>query len=47
MESGRYESGGVENKKGLPIEFRVCECCNLERVEDEIHFMLELGMPIV
>ena len=41
VEPGRYEFGGVENEKGLPIEFRVCECCDLGRVEDEIHFLLE------
>jgi hypothetical protein len=28
VESGRYEFGGVENEKRLPIEFRVCECCD-------------------
>ena len=41
VESGRYEAKGVENRRGIPIQFRVCECCDLGRVEDEIHFMLE------
>ena len=43
VESGRYEfwGSGVEKKKGLPIEFRLCQCCDLRKVEDEMHFMLE------
>ena len=41
VESGRYEFRGDDKKKGLPIQFRICQCCDLMKVEDEIHFMLE------
>ena len=42
IETGRYELCGFGGtKKGLPVEFRVCRCCDLCKVEDEIHFLLE------
>ena len=41
IESGRYEPRGADKKKGLPIQFRVCQCCDMMKVEDEIHFMME------
>jgi hypothetical protein len=41
IETGRYELCGLGSKRGLPIEYRVCRCCDLNKVEDEIHFLLE------
>ncbi len=41
IETGRYELCGLGSKRGLPIEYRVCRCCHLNKVEDEIHFLLE------
>ena len=41
IETGRYEGGGVIGSRGLPVKFRVCMCCELKKVEDEIHFLLE------
>ena len=42
IETGRYELCGFGGtKKGLPVEFRVCRCCDLHKVEDEMHFLLE------
>jgi hypothetical protein len=41
IETGRWESGGVQGKQGIPVELRVCQCCNAEKAEDEIHFLLE------
>ena len=41
VESGRYEASGVINRRGLPIEYRICKCCDKGKVEDEIHFLLE------
>ncbi len=39
VESGRYESNGT---RGIPsIQMRVCKCCDLCKVEDEIHFLFE------
>ena len=39
IEAGRYEANGTLGRKGIPIEYRICKCCNLEKVEDEIHFL--------
>jgi hypothetical protein len=41
IETGRYEGCGVVGCKGIPVEFRVCQCCDLCKVEDEIHFLVE------
>ena len=41
IETGRYEACKVVGSKGVPVEFRVCKCCALSKVEDEIHFVLE------
>ena len=41
IETGRYEACKVVGSKGVPVEFRVCKCCALCKVEDEIHFVLE------
>ena len=41
IETGRYEHNGFPGGKGLPIEWRVCLCCPLIKVEDEIHFLVE------
>ena len=41
IETGRYEACQVKGAKGVPLEFRVCECCCLDKVEDEIHFVME------
>ena len=41
IETGRYEGSGIVGARGIPIEFRVCQCCVLNKVEDEIHFLLE------
>ena len=43
IEAGRYElchfiCGG---KRGLPLKYCVCRCCCLNKIEDEIHFLLE------
>ena len=43
----RWESGGVQRKRGIPVEFRVCQCCNAGKVEDEIHFLLECGKYVL
>ena len=40
IETGRYEPNGFVGKKGINIEFRTCKCCSLNKVEDEIHFMI-------
>ena len=36
IETGRYSN--------LPVEERLCDICNLGKVESEIHFMLECPM---
>ena len=36
IETGRYEHG-----KRLPPEERICKCCDLMQVEDELHFFSE------
>jgi hypothetical protein len=36
IETGRYEHG-----KRLPTEARICKCCDLQKVEDEVHFFSE------
>jgi hypothetical protein len=41
IETGRYEGAGVIGSRGIPVKFRVCLCCVLRKVEDEIHFLLE------
>ena len=41
IETGRYEACKVVGSKGVPVEFRVCKCCSLCKVEDEIHFLFE------
>ena len=41
IETGRYEACKVVGSKGVPVEFRVCKCCSLCKVEDEIHFSFE------
>ena len=41
IETGRYEANGTLGRKGIPIEYRICKCCNLKKVEDEIHFLIE------
>ncbi len=46
IESGRYELCGLGSKRGLPIEYRVCQCCNLKKTEDDIHFLLECHRSI-
>jgi hypothetical protein len=43
----RWESGGVQRKRGIPVEFRVCQCFNAGKVEDEIHFLLECGKYVL
>ncbi len=37
-ETGRYQSNGT---RGFPVEMRICKCCDLCKVEGEIHFLLE------
>jgi len=44
IETGRYEV--TMNQRGIPVKFRVCQCCNLNKVEDEIHFLLECPLYI-
>ena len=44
IETGRYEFGGIQGKRGIPIKHRVCLCCLMGKVEDEIHFLLECPM---
>ena len=41
IETGRYEFGGIQRKRGIPVKYRVCLCCVMGKVEDEIHFLLE------
>ena len=41
IETGRYEHNGFLGGKGLPLEWRVCLCCDLRKLEDEIHFLIE------
>ena len=32
----------AESKRlGIPVQLRTCRCCDLNKVEDEIHFLLE------
>ena len=40
IETGRYENSG-RNSKGIPEQDRKCECCTLDKVEDEYHFLLQ------
>jgi len=44
VETGRYESNGINGTRGIPIQMRVCKCCDLCKVEDEIHFLLECSL---
>ena len=37
IETGRYEGGN----KRIPVEQRVCLCCNSNQVENEVHFLIE------
>ena len=39
IETGRYEI--VNNTKGIDVKYRLCRCCNMNKVEDEIHFLIE------
>ncbi len=39
----RWESGGVQRKRGIPVEFRVCQCFNAGKVED-VRDTLSIGM---
>ena len=41
IETGRYESNGTNGTRGIPVGMRICKCCDLCKVEDEIHFLLE------
>ena len=41
VETGRYEFGGIQRKRGIPVEYRVCLCSATGKVEDKIHFLLE------
>ncbi len=41
IESGHYEFGGIQGKRGIPLKHRVCLWCLMGKVEDEIHFLLE------
>jgi hypothetical protein len=41
IETGRYEHNGFPGGHGLPLEWRVCLCCDLSKLEDEIHFLIE------
>ena len=41
IETGRYEACKTIGSKGVPVEFRICLCCLLCKVEDEIHFLFE------
>ena len=38
IETGRYE---VKNKKRLERNERVCLCCDMNKIEDEYHFLFE------
>jgi len=38
IESGRYE---LAASRSLNVENRICRCCVLCKIEDEIHFLLE------
>ncbi len=46
VETGRYmhESNGIDGTRGIPIQMRVCKYCDLCKVEDEIHFLLECSL---
>ena len=37
IETGRYEKGN----KRIPPEERLCLCCDMKRIEDEVHFLVE------
>lgn len=41
IETGRYENNGDKKHRGLPVKWRICKCCILNKVEDEIHFLIE------
>ncbi len=41
IETGRYESNGTNGTRGIPVDMRICKCCDLCKVEDEIHVLLE------
>ncbi len=41
MYLGIWRRSKSKSESVVPIQFRVCECCDLETVEDEILFMLE------
>ena len=45
IETGRYEL--VLNNRGIPVKFRVCQCCDLNKIEDEIHFLLECPCYVI
>jgi len=47
IETGRWESSGAEGPRGIPVEFRVCQCCDSGKVEDEIHFLLECNVYVL
>ena len=44
VETGRYESNGTNGTRGIPIQMRVCKCCDLCKLEDKIHFLLECSL---
>jgi len=48
IETGRYEAvtsftqtDAKKIIKGIPVIYRICRCCTLNKIEDEIHFLLE------
>ena len=40
IELGRYKRSD-SGERGIPVESRICQCCNARRVEDEVHFVVE------
>ncbi len=40
-ETGRYEHNGFPGVNWLPLEWRICLCYDLTKLEDEVHFLIE------